>query len=489
MPPTTSLPIASLSVVMPCFNEVTTVKTVIERVLESPYTAEVVVVDDGSTDGTAESVEGIADPRVRLFRQPTNMGKGAALRRGFSEATAPFVIVQDADLEYDPADYGTVLQPLLDNKADVVFGSRFLGGREHRVLYFWHAIGNRILTTTSNAFTNLNLSDMETCYKAFRREVLESITVEEDRFGVEPEITAKVARGQWRVYEVGVSYGGRTYAEGKKIGWRDGVRAMYCIVRYSPLWDRLTLHPAARAAKLHGPATFDEADAELASTLDSIAEASNYADWIIDLAAPHLGEEILEVGSGHGALTGRLAERGRVTATDMSERCVGVLRERFAGDDRINPELADLVSATEGRVYDSVVLVNVLEHIEDDRAAVRRIAGALRPGGTLVVWVPAFEPLYSEFDRRIGHHRRYRKASMKAVMEGAGLEVVDLRYVNAVGAMAWWLVAKRLGREPTATGNVKLFDRFVPMLRRLEGDRRTPFGQSVFCVARRPPGS
>ncbi len=225
---------ACLSVVMPCFNERDTIDEIVERVLASPYTAELIIVDDGSTDGTRERLAELDDPRVRVLLQPHNQGKGAALRRGFSEATAAFVIVQDADLEYDPQDYRELVGPLLDDKADVVYGSRFLGGQAHRVLYFWHSVGNKALTLASNMVTDLNLTDMETCYKAFRREVLDSFVVEEDRFGIEPEITGKVAAQGWRVYEVGISYSGRTYDEGKKIGWRDGVRAVYCIVRYSP---------------------------------------------------------------------------------------------------------------------------------------------------------------------------------------------------------------------------------------------------------------
>ena len=222
-----------LSVVIPCYNEVGTVLDVVKAVLASPYAAEVVIVDDGSVDGTRDLLAGITEPKVKVVLQPHNMGKGAALRRGFQEATAEYVIVQDADLEYDPSEFGAVLGPLLDGKADVVYGSRFLGGRPHRVLYFWHSVGNKVLTTLSNMFTNLNLTDMETCYKAFRREVIQSIEVEEDRFGFEPEVTAKVAAAGWRVYEVGISYSGRTYAEGKKIGWKDGFRALYCIVKYS----------------------------------------------------------------------------------------------------------------------------------------------------------------------------------------------------------------------------------------------------------------
>ena len=226
-----------LSVVIPCFNERDTIERVAEAVLAAPVAdLEVIVVDDCSTDGTREVLREKIEPRVhRVIYQPRNLGKGAALRAGFAAATGEIVIVQDADLEYDPQDYSRLIEPILAGKADVVFGSRFSGGASVRVLYFWHYVGNRFLTTLSNMLTNVNLSDMEVCYKVFRREILQRITLEEDRFGFEPEITAKVAKLGCRIYEVGISYAGRTYGEGKKIGWRDGVRAIWCILKYNLL--------------------------------------------------------------------------------------------------------------------------------------------------------------------------------------------------------------------------------------------------------------
>jgi len=223
-----------LSVVMPVYNERKTLRQVVERVLAVPLELELLCVDDGSQDGSREILAELQKqhPQVQVFLQPKNMGKGAALRRGIQQASGDFVIIQDADLEYDPSDYPALLDPLIQQKADVVYGSRFLGGAPHRVLYFWHSVGNKTLTLLSNCLTNINLSDMETCYKAFRRDVIQAIPLEENRFGFEPEITMKVAKRRLRIYEVGISYWGRTYEEGKKIHWKDGVWAIWCLLKY-----------------------------------------------------------------------------------------------------------------------------------------------------------------------------------------------------------------------------------------------------------------
>jgi len=250
-----------ISAIMPVYNEAGTVASVINTVLKQPTIRELVVVDDCSKDGSWKVLQELAaqDPRIKAFHHEVNQGKGAALRTGISKATSPIVLIQDADLEYDPAEYPILIEPILMGKADVVFGSRFAGG-PHRVLYYWHSVGNKFLTTLSNMATNLNLTDMETCYKVFRREIIQAIHIEEDRFGFEPEVTAKIARAGSRIHEVAISYRGRSYAEGKKIGWKDGLRAVYCIVKYSPLMRERSRKRAVRPAAARRRAAESRAD-------------------------------------------------------------------------------------------------------------------------------------------------------------------------------------------------------------------------------------
>jgi glycosyltransferase involved in cell wall biosynthesis len=224
-----------LSIIIPCYNEKSTIREVIDAVLAAPYDEkEIIIVDDCSKDGTKEVLLEEIEPLVhQILFHKVNQGKGAALRTGIQAATGDIVLIQDADLEYDPQEYPNLVEPILRNKADVVYGSRFMGSQPHRVLYFWHSVGNMVLTILSNMFTNLNLTDMETCYKVFRREIIQGISIQENRFGFEPEITAKIAKLECRIFEVGISYYGRTYKEGKKIGWKDGIRAIYCIIKYN----------------------------------------------------------------------------------------------------------------------------------------------------------------------------------------------------------------------------------------------------------------
>lgn len=242
-----------ISVVIPVYNEAATISELIGRVQSVDMSKEIIVVDDGSTDGTREALARLEKQHdnLRVFLQQKNYGKGAALRLGFQHATGDYVLVQDADLEYDPTDYPVLLKPLIEGKADVVYGSRFLTTKEHRVLFFWHSVGNRLLTLLSNMFTNLNLTDMETGYKVFRREVIQAIKLEQNRFGFEPEVTVKIARMKLRIYEVGISYYGRTYEEGKKIGWKDGVKALWCILKYSMKKPQYNYQPSDQTHSQH----------------------------------------------------------------------------------------------------------------------------------------------------------------------------------------------------------------------------------------------
>ena len=475
-----------LAIVIPCFNEAATVKSVVDHVLASPFTAEVIVVDDGSTDGSVEILRGSDDPRLRVVETGINLGKGAALRRGFREVTAPFVVVQDADLEYDPQDYAELLQPLIDGHADVVFGTRF-SPRPHRVMYFWNAVANRLLTMTSNMVTNLNLTDVATGFKVFRREVIQSIDLDQDRFGFEFEVTAKAAHAQWRIYEVGISYDGRTYAEGKKVRPVDGLRALVCILRYSGPGLRFA-RPRLVSQTFSETTGFEDADDELRASLDNLDDARNYAAWIVEMMSPYLHGDIIEIGAGHGTMSERLSELGRLTASELSSRAADVLRQRFADreDVTVVEGAVDEVMGTER--YDAAVMINVLEHIPDDVEALRDVYAGLRPGGCVALFVPAHEALYSPFDHVIGHHRRYRRSTLAEALTMAGFEITELRYVNVPGLFAWFLVARVLSQKPTQSALATGFDRFaVPVLRRLEARYTMPTGVSLLAIGTRRP--
>ena len=460
-----------LSVIIPVYNERYTVRELVRRVVAVDVSKEILMVDDGSTDGTADVVKSIAAryPEVRAFQQPRNQGKGAAIRRGIEEATGEFLIIQDADLEYDPSEYPVLLKPLLSGEADVVYGSRFVAG-SRRVHLFWHAVANKGLTLLTNVLTNLNLTDMETCYKAFRTDLIKRIPLRSDRFGFEPEVTMKVAKLGCRIFEVPISYHGRDYAEGKKIGARDAVSAVWTLLKYWVVSDigHVGQHTLAR-----------------------MSELGAYNRAMFDLFARSLGRRVLEIGAGAGNLSRFLLDKESVILTDYESGYLHLLRRRFGTYENVQIRRLDLSTFTAadlaGDRIDSVVCLNVLEHIEDDKRVLAELYRAIEPGGVVVVLVPAHAALYSELDRNLGHHRRYTRELLEERFREAGFVVEKSRYFNWVGAVGWYLFG-RLLKRPHITKAATRGYRLASSLRGLEEPAGFRFGLSAIVMGRRPAG-
>jgi len=465
-----------LSILMPVYNERTVVERCIAQVLTAPLPEamerELIVVDDRSTDGTWLILERLAaqHPQIRLFRHEANAGKGAAVRTAIQQATGDFSIIQDADLEYDPSEYPILIRPLLEGRADAVFGSRYLAGGQTRVLLFWHSMLNKALTTVTNMFCNLKLTDMETCYKVFYTDLLKSIPIRSDRFGFEPEIVMKSAKRKLRIYEVPISYHGRTYEEGKKIGWKDGVKALGVVLKFW-LIDDLYAAPYGRAV------------------LNNLTGTPQYLSWLVRVLRPFVGDAVLETGAGIGNISARLMSRRLLyVAGEKDPLYLHALRNRFLRTPNVSvrqldPEcdagLQDLAES-----FDTVLCVNVLEYVADPTATVMILQRTLKPGGVLIVLVPQGRGLYGSLDRAMGHKRRFQRAEAMCLMREAGMKVEKVRGLNKVSAPSWWLYSRALGTSHISKLTLKLFDKTVWIWRRIDGV--LPWrGLSLILVARK----
>jgi SAM-dependent methyltransferase len=468
--------VSTLSVLIPLYNEEEFIGTLLERVIAAPLPdglrREIIVVDDGSSDDSAKIVAEFADKcpaMIQLIQVKPNQGKGAAIRTAIEHANGEYCLIQDADLEYNPAEYSELLAPLVDGIADVVFGSRFVNAGRRRVLYYWHSVANHILTTMCNVVADLNLTDMETCYKAFRTSLLKTIPIRSSRFGIEPELTIKAARRGARIYEVPVSYEGRTYEDGKKIRLKDAFAAISVIIRFSLIAD-----------------LYKDPGAEI---LDSFASAPRFNRWMADTIRPFLGQRVLEIGAGVGNLTRHLArKRKRYVATDIDWEHLVRLRNGLLHRPVLETAQCDLANPRDflpfAESMDTVVCLNVLEHLEDDAGALRNIYSALDGGGRAIILVPCGPELFGQMDVVLGHFRRYRKEQLKQRLEEAGFRVEQILEFNRASRPGWLLNARVLRRSTIGRVQLKSFDRLVWLWRRI--DRLLPWGPtSIIAIARK----
>lgn len=463
-----------LSVLIPVYNERRTLREIVRRVQEQSVPGinaiEIVLVDDGSTDGSKEIIHELHANNPEIIRPiflSENQGKGFAIRTAIAAATGDVAIVQDADLEYNPADYPTVLGPILDGSADVVYGSRFADHNERRVLYFRHSLANRVLTFISNWFTDLNLTDMETCYKAFRLQVAKTIPLRSKGFGIEPELTAKFAKRKLRIFEVPISYHGRTYAEGKKITWKDGWQALVTIIKFWLIDDMF------------------EGDYGHKDLIDMEA-APKYTEWTLERVRPYVGHSLLEIGSGIGNNVRILMQYTDVIATEMEPVYLDVLRNAYENTPGVTVFHWDatLPPPEELPTADTILCSNVLEHIQDDRQVVEHADRVLAHGGRMILIVPRGEWLTSSLDTAIGHFRRYNELSLKGLFSGLNYDIEELFTLNKTGVLGWWYRGKIARQKAIGRFGLKAFNVLVPIFKWI--DPVLPWkGLSLVIVARK----
>jgi glycosyltransferase involved in cell wall biosynthesis/phospholipid N-methyltransferase len=470
-------PLNTLSVLIPLFNEEEFVGELLDRVARAPlpdgFQREIIVVDDCSNDGSAEVVRNfmVSSPvPIKLLSHPVNRGKGAAVRTAIQAATGQWSIIQDADLEYDPTEYPRLIRPLLEGKADVVYGSRFLSSDERRVLYFWHSLANRLLTTFCNMVCDLNLTDMETCYKVFRTSLAQSIPLQSNRFGIDPELTVKFARRRARIYETSISYHGRTYEEGKKIGLRDAFDVLWVIMR-----SRFT----RKIYTDSGP-----------SVLDALSIAGKFNRWMADTIAPFVGTRVLEIGAGIGNLTRQLCPRRKVyIASEIDPEHLEQLRKKFQHRPAVRICTLDAEKPEDFEPFlasvDTVICLNVLEHLEHDADVLQHILTTLQPGGRLILLVPNGPEAYGTLDAALGHFRRYTREGLAALLTKTGYELEQIISFNRVSWFGWRFTGQVMKAKGLSATGMWIFNKFVWLWRAI--DSKLPWEPvSIIAIARKP---
>lgn len=478
----------SLSVIVPAYNEQFLVEESLSRlrVLSDSALLEfvkIIVVDDASTDGTPEALE-----RFRAFlekeghdgkiswvwvRHEKNSGKGAAIRTGLSHADTELVVIHDADLEYHPRDLMKMVEVFLYEDADAVFGSRFMAGGYKRALFFRHTLGNKLLTFLCDLVCDLNLTDMETCYKMVRTDMLKSIPLESSTFDVEPELAIKLAKRGARVFEIPINYSGRTYQEGKKIGWKDGFRALWAILRYS-LSDKIFSE--------------DEFGAEILGRLN---RAPRFTRWMADVIRPYVGDRVLEVGAGTGNMSLHLVPRSIYWATDINPHYLeylGTLRATRPYLRVAYTNAEEKQSFPADQAFDTIVCLNVVEHVKDDLAALRNVRETLSDEGRAIILVPYGPSLFGTLDEVLGHYRRYTQEQLAMVAVQAGFRVEEILKFNRAGAPAWWLNGRVLHRKTFGLGQIRLLNLLTPVFRLVDSWLPLP-PLSIIAILRKEPPS
>jgi glycosyltransferase involved in cell wall biosynthesis len=474
----------TLSVLVPVYNEEHLVATSLGRLLclaGSPVLQriQIIVVDDGSSDRTPEALAQFKQslgesPNEKLnwlfIRQERNAGKAAAIHTALSAATEELCVIHDADLEYHPADLLKMVEVFVAEQADAVFGSRFLASEYRRVLFFRHELGNRFLTLLCNMVSDLNLSDMETCYKMVRTTLLKSIPLTGKGFEIEPEITIKLAKRGARIFEVPIRYAGRTYQEGKKIGWKDGIRAITAILSFA--WS-----DNIYANDIYG-----------SQILGRLNRAPRFTKWMADTIRPFVGNRVLEIGAGTGNLTAQLIPRIKYWSTDINPLYLMYLENVGRNRPYMTVGFTDAEKAEtypQDQNFDTVICLNVVEHLADDHGALMNIRSALEPGGRAIILVPCGPQLYGTLDEVLGHHRRYTKKTLTDVIGAAGFELEKILQFNRVGVIAWWLNGRVLHRRIFGLWQIKLLNLMTPMFRRIDNILPLP-PLSLIAVIRKP---